>query len=221
MKLFLEDFSYKEKEKGLKEEEDRENLINQIRELQQKVEYLESSIERERQESFEEGIKRGREEGYALAKEEFENSIRLLEEKKQSEILTEVQNHFSILEENIKNIKEEYKNIIQGMIEILSDSIVEIMEFLYLNSEDYTSVLSEIISLVEEFYEFPEFIVKVGNENLYKALSGRYKVEMDERLKGLDFVVDFRDFKVENKLQEKIRIVKDEIKREIKKLSEV
>lgn len=220
MNLFLKDFSLRE-ESNKSQEDEKEKLLNEIDQLLKKIEYLESLREKEKQEIFEDGYKRGKEEGYSVAKSEFEVSIKSIEEKKRSELMAEVQSYIFNLEQNVQQLNKQYNSIVQKTIELISDAIGEILEFLYLDSENISPVLEQIVNLIEEFYDFPNFVIKVGNEDLAKVLGSRYPVEIDKSLKGLDFVLDFKEFKVESKIEEKIRIVKDEIKREIKKLSEV
>lgn len=65
-------------------------------------------------------------------------------------------------------------------------------------------------------------MIRVSNDILAEIFRKKgFEVLVDEHLNGLDFVIDFKEFKIESKIEEKIRIIKDEIKREIKKLSEI
>lgn len=220
MKLTLEDFSPKQQQTI--EENLEEEYRKEILQLKQEIGQLKNILNTEREAAYQKGLEEGTKRGYELAKQEFEARLQQVEEEKNNQLKQALEDYLVKLEDNIHRIQTNYKEIILQTAEIISDSITEIFDFLYLSEENKELVVKQIKELVEEFFEYPKVYIKVGNPQLMEVFKLKgYDVEIDKDLKGLDFVVDFREFKVENRIAEKLGIIKDEIKREIKKLSEV
>lgn len=220
MKLLLEDFSFKPQQTGKENLE--EAYIIQIQQLRQQIEELKNTLNAEKEAAYKKGLEDGTARGYDLAKQEFEARLQQVEEEKTSQLKQSLKDYLVKLDDNINRLQTNYKEIILQTAEIISDSITEIFDFLYLSEENKDLVVRQIRELLEEFFEYPKVYIKVGNPQLMEIFKLRgFDVEIDQNLKGLDFVVDFREFRVENRIAEKLEIIKDEIKREIKKLSEV
>lgn len=220
MRLMLEDFSLKPQQNTQKTKE--EEYLKEIQRLKREVEEIKSNLLKEREIAYQQGLSEGMSKGYSLAKEEVEAQLKKIEEEKNNQLKETLKDYLVKIEDNIKNIQTSYKNVIAQTTEIISDSITDILEFLYLSEENKELVMRQIREILEEFFEYPKVYIRVGSQQLADILKARgLDVEFDERLKGLDFVMDFREFKIENNITEKLRIIKDEIKREIKKLSEV
>lgn len=220
MKLLLEDFG----KKNLQVEQSsiEEKYTQKIRELELQIENLKNIIEEEKRKSFEEGYSKAAEESYQKALEEFNKQKIDMENQNQKQMEYILDQCLSKINENITSVKEKYKSLIDGTTKIISDSIGDILEFLYIENNFNDLIVNQINNLIEEFYEYPQISIKVSNETLAEILQNKgFDVSIDENLKGLDFVIDFKEFRIENKIKEKIEIVKNEIKREIKKLSEI
>jgi flagellar assembly protein FliH len=134
-------------------------------------------------------------------------------------------NKLKISIEKIQNsLKQHYQIYLAKISEIISDSIAEILEFLYIYEKDPEKVAEKINEILEELREFKVLKIKVSkdqNLELLQKFLSHVSLEIDEKLEGNDFIIEFDNGKIENKFREKIEIVKDEIKREIKKLSEI
>lgn len=220
MSLLLKDFSNRNN-KNITEKRE-EEYLNKIKALKEEIQNLKVNLIKEKEAAYQQGFSDGKVEGYKLAKEEYDNLIKKLGEEKDRQTKEILKDYLHKIEENIENIKKNYQNILLQTSEILSDSITEILEFLYLSEEKKDLVYNQIIELLEEFFVYQQVYIKVGNKELAEIFRAKnFEVEIDPNLKGLDFIVDFREFKIENRIEEKLRIIKDEIKREIKKLSEV
>lgn len=220
MRLFLEDFS--KKEEDTQQTDTQREYIDKIADLERQIKNLKTILEEEKKIAFEEGYRKGIEDGFEKSKEEFEKKLIELEDRAKKQTKDTLEQYLSKIDENLDYIKKKYKSLLDGTIEIISDSIEEIIEFLYIENKFSELVIHQISSLVEEFYEYPQPVIRVSNDILAEIFRKKgFEVLVDERLNGLDFVIDFKEFKIESKIEEKIRIIKDEIKREIKKLSEV
>ncbi|MEZ0323945.1 MAG: hypothetical protein ABWJ98_06535 [Hydrogenothermaceae bacterium] len=218
----LEDFSLKSEDSLCVKNSEVDRLKEEISKLKSQLEELKSNFEIEKEEAFQEGFLKGKEVAKSELSSQFELKIKEIRDQSQSEMIEKLKEQISHFEKTLNDIKNNYRQLLEKTIDILSDSIASILEFLYINQEYSDDVIAQINGLVEEFYEYPQFVIKVGNSKLFEILKNRFEnVEFDSSLKGLDFVVDFKEFKIENKLKEKLEIIKDEIKREIKKLSEV
>lgn len=220
MRLFLEDFS--KKEEDTQQTDTQREYIDRIADLEREIRNLKTILEEEKKTAFEEGYRKGIEDGFEKSKEEFEKKLIELEDRAKKQTKDTLEQYLSKIDENLDYIKKKYKSVLDGTIEIISDSIEEIIEFLYMENKFSELVIHQISSLVEEFYEYPQPVIRVSNDILAEIFRKKgFDVLVDERLNGLDFVIDFKEFKIESKIEEKIRIIKDEIKREIKKLSEI
>lgn len=220
MRLFLEDFS--KKEEDTQQTDTQREYIDKIADLEREIRNLKTILEEEKKIAFEEGYRKGIEDGFEKSKEEFEKKLIELEDRAKKQTKDTLEQYLSKIDENLDYIKKKYKSLLDGTIEIISDSIEEIIEFLYIENKFSELVIHQISSLVEEFYEYPQPVIRVSNDILAEIFRKKgFEVLVDERLNGLDFVIDFKEFKIESKIEEKIRIIKDEIKREIKKLSEI
>lgn len=220
MRLFLEDFS--KKEENTQQTDTQREYIDKIADLEREIRNLKTILEEEKKIAFEEGYRKGIEDGFEKSKEEFEKKLIELEDRAKKQTKDTLEQYLSKIDENLDYIKKKYKSLLDGTIEIISDSIEEIIEFLYIENKFSELVIHQISSLVEEFYEYPQPVIRVSNDILAEIFRKKgFEILVDERLNGLDFVIDFKEFKIESKIEEKIRIIKDEIKREIKKLSEI
>lgn len=135
-------------------------------------------------------------------------------------------------EAEINSLKEKYQKIeiklqnrlhsyIVDLTSILLDNIEEIFEFLYIKESNLNEIKNSIENTISEFKDSWPLEIKVSRK-LYEEVADSFKntkVVIDESLKDGDFIIEFFDFKIENIFKEKIKVLKDEIKRETKKFT--
>ncbi|WP_200763814.1 hypothetical protein [Nitrosophilus alvini] len=169
----------------------------------------------------EEYYKKGYEEAKKEAEEEFEKRLRAdLEalEKSKNEEIDEIKKKYASIEDEIKLKLEEY---ICRLSDILLENIETILEFLYIRKENHEYIQSAIEKIVYEFKESLPLSIRTGKE-IYPLIKENFKkieITEDSDIDEGDFVIEFHDFKLQNKIREKIEVLKDEIKREIKKFT--
>jgi hypothetical protein len=94
------------------------------------------------------------------------------------------------------------------------------LEFLYISKENAKYIKDVIEEIVDEFKEESQIEIEVG-ENLKSFIkeSDKVKVRVDTNLNPSDFRIKFSNFTVESNFKDKMRILREEIEREIKKSS--
>lgn len=219
MMLELEDFnniiSVKEK---IKEEETKEQIekkyIEQIQNIKKEYQQkLKEEVEKAYKKGFEEGINKAN----TQLKREYQLQLQEIVKEKESEI----QYVLSKLKSIEDSLKERYLEYINNIREIILDSLSEILELLYIDSHNQQNITKAIETILLEFKDQNKIEIQVS-ETLYPLLKDTFKnVKKNPQLENDDFIIDFGDFQIENKVKEKLKIIKDEIKREIKKLTQV
>ncbi len=219
MMLELEDFnniiSVKEK---IKEEETKEQIekkyIEQIQSIKKEYQQkLKEEVEKAYKKGFEEGINKAN----TQLKREYQLQLQEIVKEKESEI----QYVLSKLKSIEDSLKERYLEYINNIREIILDSLSEILELLYIDSHNQQNITKAIETILLEFKDQNKIEIQVS-ETLYPLLKDTFKnVKKNPQLENDDFIIDFGDFQIENKVKEKLKIIKDEIKREIKKLTQV
>ncbi|WP_299237888.1 FliH/SctL family protein [Sulfurihydrogenibium sp.] len=225
MKLNLTDFTQlKNISENLEEKENGNNLEKEIEALKNQINQLLKQIEVEKKNAY----KKGFEDAIKSLKEKYKNAleqkIKEIEASFNDKYNAEIKQAEDTIEKIQNALKQHYQIYLAKISEIISDSIAEILEFLYIHEKDPKEVAEKINEILEELREFKVLKIKISKDQnlelLQKFLSS-VSLEIDENLKGNDFIIEFDNGKIENKFREKIEIVKDEIKREIKKLSEI
>ncbi|GAB6072305.1 hypothetical protein JCM14244_06820 [Venenivibrio stagnispumantis] len=224
MKLDIEDFSfllYKEEKK--EEEKDKEkDFENQIKSLIQKYENQIKELVNQFNQEKENIYKTAFEEGYKKA----ENELKKQYEEKLNQLISEERERekqeIEQINQFVKNFEEklkmEYKEKIDKINQTIVDSINEIFQFLYLKDTDIEKIKHDIQEYIRSF-ENINYQLKVGKG--LKILENYFeKVVIDENLQDFDFIIDFSDFKIESLAKDKLEVIKDEIEREIKKITE-
>jgi len=120
-----------------------------------------------------------------------------------------------------KEIREKLENYLNSLSNILLDNLEEILEYLYIQKSNSEIIKEAIFQIIAEFKENLPLEIKVSSsifEEIKKSFPS-IKIEKDTKLKEGDFIIEFYDFKLENRLKEKIEVLKDEIKRETKKFT--
>jgi len=192
MRLEIEDFNEILSVKNKIEEESKEEEKKYIEEIQR--------LKREYQEKLKEEVKSAYKKGFHEGYEKLKLAVKEL----------------GYLE---SEIREKFENYLNNVRELIVDSIYEILEFLYIELKDRESIVKAIERIILEFKESDSMEILAGKE-LYEILKNSLSnIKLDESLDNNDFVINFGDFQIENRLKEKLNIIKDEIKREIKKLT--
>ena len=214
----LEDFSYFQEVENKLKENNEQNKIEILKEEFQK------RLEEEREKAFQEGYKKGITEG----KEEIEKKLKKEFEKfvKEKEIeLQKKENELKELNSKLKKFRDEiekkYTQYLDHINQILLDSLSEILEFLYIESRNENLISKIIQDILTEFKEQIEAEITVSPElkEYVKSVFPNAEIKTDKNLEKGDFVIVFPELQVENKIKDKIEILKDEIKREIKKFT--
>jgi len=198
---------------GREEEKDRE-----VEELRRKLEEMEISfrekIEREKEASFLTGLKEGERREREKLKKKMEVEMGRIREEYEKK-----------LNENKVNIKKVYDELRERIGEtvtlienVILDAILEILEFLYISKANSDFVRRAVEKICDEFRD-SEIELEVG-KNLAEALKENgFKVKVNDKLEPNDFKIKLKNFSIESLIKEKIRILKEELEREVKKLS--
>ena len=226
MNLKLMDFSNIRSNKDENKEEDKiENHLKQeVEILKKQIEDLLYQIEIEKEKSY----KKGYEDAIKTEEEKFK---KMLEEKIKEISYHYEQNYEDQLKqlkdqfENIKkDLKEKYQSYLSKVEELIHDVIVSILEFLYIEVDNPNYLAEKINEILEDLRDLKVLKIRVGkNQNIeeIKKILPDVMIEIDEKLEGNDFIIEFDKVKIENIFRDKVEILKNEIKREIRKLSEV
>jgi len=204
----LDDFSHLIYGRGEEKERKAEE------ELKRKIEEMETSfreeIEREKEESFRAGLKEGERRERERLEKEIER-IREEYEKRLNEREVDLEKIYGELRKRIGETVTLIENVIL-------DAISEILEFLYISKANSDFVRRAVEEICDEFRD-SEIELEVG-KNLAEALKENgFKVKVNEELEPNDFKVKLKNFSIESLIKEKIRILKEELEREVKKLS--
>ncbi len=214
----LEDFSYfQEVEEKLKKNQSQ----NEVEVLKQE---FQKKLEEEKKKAFEEGYQKGITEGKTEIEKQLKEEFQKFVQKKETEFKQkqeEVENLKSQLQNLKKEIENKYNEYLDHINNILLDSLSEILEFLYVDSSNEDVIIKVIQNILTEFKEQIEVEITAAPkfaEHL-KSVFPNAKIKSDEKMEKGDFVIVFPELQVENKIKDKIEILKDEIKREIKKFT--
>mgnify|MGYP001770687965 CR=1 FL=1 len=224
--LNLTDFSKINKSNHLELEEDKkyQELLMENSILKQQIQDLEKKLEEIKQISLIEGYEKAKEEllkELEIEKQKYFNQLKQEFEEKLAQKLEAYKKTFEDL--NYK-LNQGLKEILDKINLIISDSVEEILDFLSLNYRNPQTIKDSIEMLIETLKSNNLVSIKVGTKELEELLKKALpdtQITLDETLNPNDFKLEFDLVKVENNVKEKIELVKDEIKREIKKLSEV
>ena len=225
MKLNLTDFTQlKNISENLEEKENGNNLEKEIEILKNQINQLLKQIEIEKENAYKKGFEDATKSLEEKYKNILEQKIKEIESSFIDKCSAEIKQAQDTIEKIQNNLKQHYQTYLAKISEIISDSIAEILEFLYIHEKDPEKVAEKINEILEELRELKVLKIKISkdqNLELMRKILSNLSLEIDGKLEGNDFIIEFDNGKIENKFREKIEIVKDEIKREIKKLSEI
>ncbi|ACN99024.1 hypothetical protein SULAZ_1347 [Sulfurihydrogenibium azorense Az-Fu1] len=222
--LDLIDFSNINKSNNLEDDEKYQKLLVENSILKQKIQELEKKLEEVRQVSLIEGYERAKEEMLKELELEKQNYYNQLKQEFEKQIAQKLETYKKTFEDLNYKLNQSLKEILDKINIIISDSIEEILDFLSLNYHNPQTIKDNILSIIETLKSNNLVKIKVGTKELQELLKKALpdvEVILEESLNPNDFKVELDIVKMENNVKEKIELVKDEIKREIKKLSEV
>ena len=226
MKLELDDFSPVEKiQKDMtqtqqkmqeKEKEDKreEYYKKELQKLEQKYKHLVDEVSKE---YYEKGLRETQERLEATYQKKLEEITSQYEMKLKENKKIE-QQKINDLEASLYKTYERY---IAQLTNILLDSLSEILEFLYINKQNSPYVTEIITRLLEDFHHFIPLSITVSESMVDEMRKVFHNIEIkgSSELQHNEFIIDFNEFKIENRIKEKLKIIEDEIKREIKKIT--
>jgi len=227
MRLELEDFSTLQQINQKKEEIQSQDLSDRqkIEELERFYQERIQQMENEYKELLAKVSKESYEQGFNDAKARYEEELQAKiaevaaqKEAEKEEALSQVKSTLLNIEESLKS---QYKSYLGKFTDIVVDSISEILEFLYIDKRNTPVVEEAIHKLLEDFGNFLPLTIQVP-PHIYEETRRKFQtveVKRNEELADNEFVIEFHDFKIENRIREKLSVIKDEIKRETKKLT--
>lgn len=217
----LEDFSpflEVNKKTEAKEKEGEERSLEELEAFyREELLKLQEHYRREMEKAKEEAYRKGFREGVEKARSELETKMKSsLEEMEKS-----YNEKLSVLKKNLDSlvfqIEEKGNAVISDFLKSVSDSLMEILEFLYISPENAPFVKRSLEELLSTFSSEELLSVEVGKE-LGKLLTGEH-VKVNEELGENDFRLTFKEFTLESKLKEKLNLLREELEREVKKLT--
>lgn len=197
-----------EKEKSL---EDLEALYRE--ELLKLQKRYREEMERVKEEAYKKGFQEGLEKARLELESQMRSSLEEME-KAYNEKLSVLKKNLDLL---VSQIEERGNRAISEFLRSVSDSLVEILEFLYISPENVPFVKKSLEELLSTFSTEELLSVEVGKE-LGKLLTGEH-VKINEELGENDFRLTFKEFTLESKLKEKLNLLREELEREVKKLT--
>ncbi len=234
--LNIEDFSnlyLKVKERNIEETKpDTENEPISVEEVEkyylEKIRLLEEKyqkhIEEGRKKAFEEGYKKAKEELEEGFKEKLETTLNNVIKEKEEEINKKLKEKNKEISNILNQLKEKYMQKIDFIEELIISSLEEILNYLYLhpsNREILEKEIRDIIRQIKNSYSIKITISPYLKEYFKDVDKNEIEVEIDENLSQNDFIIEFDHVQIESNFKEKVKILKDEIKREIKKNTQI
>ena len=216
----LEDFSqYKQIHKDIQEQDLSKEEIEAryIEELERLKEEFNKKLEEETQKAYEEGYKEAVQEQENILQQVVQEHVNQVLQQKNSEI-QEIYDEFSKM---FKDLYNKVENRFSHLQDLLLDSISEILQFLYISPNNEDFIIKQIEKILLEYKKAINIEIKVHPEMKEKVqkVFQNIEVETDENLTKGDFIIEVSDLQIENKIKEKLEVMKNEIKREIQKLT--
>jgi len=225
MKLELDDFTPlariedetdlmedRSKDEQQKEEDIKSFYEHKIKELENRYKELVAQVS---QESYEKALEDARKEYERKLKTQIEQVVQQKEREKQ-EILAHSSSRLQDLE---KGLFERYRTYIERVQEILVENVGALLEFLYIDKRNSKNVKEAIEKIFDEFANYMPLTLQVSSSLYDEAKKNFHSIDVKENrdLKENEFIIEFHDFKIENRIKNKLSVIKDEIKREIRK----
>ncbi len=227
MRLDLDDFSTfgeigKKSESIKLSDQDESKKIEELEQFyQEKIAQLENQykelLNKVSKESYEQGFTDASQKLQTQMQQEIKQIQKELKEQKDKE-LEAMKEHYIRFEDDFG---QKYQLYLGRFTDIVVDSIGEILEFLFIDKSNTKTVKEALDKLLEDFSNYLPLSIQVG-KHLYKDIKEKFhtlEVKRNDELQNNEFIIEFHDFKIENRLKEKLSVIKDEIKRETKKLT--
>ncbi|WP_457639048.1 FliH/SctL family protein [Persephonella sp.] len=219
--LNIEDFGspfQKPNSDEMSKEEVEKFYQNRIKQLEKE---FQKKIEESYQKGFSEGYKKAESEISQKLSQEFEKKLQEKLKEKESQQKSELEDLRQQVIKLLTEIHDRYKEHIQFTDELILSVLEEIMEYLFIDPSNLKFVSDEIEKIIEDLKTAPSITVEVSPQlkEFLGEVDSNIKIIGKEELKGGDFTVKIENVQFESRFKEKMKIVKDEIKREIKKNS--
>ncbi len=173
----------------------------------------EAQIEEEKEKAFNEGFKEGVSVTEKKLTAEFEERIKRAVEEKNAEL----ERINEEIERKIRKIELEVKEALKNLLNSILDNLSEILDYLYI-SEINKPYLERVIKELIRSFEGEEFLSIEAGNGLYEYLKNKgLAVKKDENLGSCDFRLKFKDFEIESIVSEKLKNLREELEKEIKK----
>ncbi|SMO56410.1 hypothetical protein SAMN06269117_11110 [Balnearium lithotrophicum] len=225
----LDDFSvfFLEKKDVNKKEEER-NIEKELEDLrlhyQNEILLLKKKYEENLEKIKEEYYQRGFHEGMRSKENELRKYFTQELERIAQEKEAEISKFMEYLKQNLVKFEEHNKETILKLLNSLVDSLSEIFEYLYISKDNLSFLEKKIKELIKTF-EDEKFLYLEAGKKLYDFLEkselSKLNIKLNQSLWDYDFKLNFKDFEIESKFSEKMKILKDEFEKEIKKLTKI
>jgi hypothetical protein len=207
MKLNLTDFSQlKNISENFEEKENDNNLEKEIEVLKNQINRLLKQIEIEKEDAYKKGFEDATKSLEEKYEDILEQKIKEIEASFNDKCSSEIKQAQDTIEKIQNSLKQHYQTYLAKISEIISDSIAEILEFLCIHEKDPEKVAEKINEILEELREFKVLKIKISkdqNLELLQRFLSNISLEIDEKLEGNDFIIEFDNGKIENKFREK------------------
>ncbi len=225
MRLDLDDFSqltdFQKTSEELKNDGEAKSVEEIEKVYQDKILQLEQNYKELLNKVSKESYDQGFEDAHAKFKQELQEKVAQIEQEFQRRLEEETKKLQESYLNFEKSYQEHYAQFLHKFTDIVLDSTEEILEFLFIDTANTKNVEQAIAKLLEDFHNYMPLSITVS-PRMYEGIKDRFhqtQVKVSEELKNNEFIIEFHDFKIENRIKEKIGVIKDEIKRETKKLT--
>jgi ATP-dependent exoDNAse (exonuclease V) beta subunit len=190
------------------QERSEEYYRKQILRLQEE---FQRELERVKKEAYAQGFKDGSRQAAQELQREYSQKLK--------EVEGEYRKRFESLKLNIDSIIQELQAelsaVKENFLKVLSDSLGQLLEYLFISRENAPFVKKKFEELLKEFEGEEVIRIEVG-KTLYSFVKGE-AVKLSPELGDNDFRIVFKDYSVEARVGEKLKVVRDELEREVKK----
>lgn len=221
MKLDLDDFSYLAVDKP----STKIDAVPNEEEIQTVYQKKIEELERHYQELLKKVSQEYYDRGFADAQQKYEQELtqqkqQLIDECNQriEAALAQARETYNTFE---KQLNQQYAAYIQNLQKIILDAIGDVLEFLYIDPSNTSYVKEAIEQIFEEFHNYLPLHIYTSQKSAHYFQEHWKKIPIDskEGLQDNEFIIEFHDFEIENKIRQKLELIKNEIAREIKKLT--
>ncbi len=226
--LNIEDFSVKDtyvEEEKKQKERNNEKSSHDIEELYRKKieeikQFYEKKIEEEKKQAFEQGYSKAKEEIEKNYKDKINSILENALREKEIELKNEFKEKEKTFIDIVNKLKEKYEKHFNFIDELILSALEEILEYLYIDKRNTEYLAREIRKIIIQAKDESRIKIRIHpaiKEKIEELDIPSVVLECDESMKEGDFLIEFDYVQFESNFKEKVKILKDEIKREIKK----